>query len=964
MNERLTRSLILLTLASLACRPPSPTQRPPQPPTPPPSYPWAKATLARLSLPEKVGQLIGIRATGLPRHPSSPAAVRLRELVQKLKVGTVVVFESEVGTLPRLLNELQQSADLPLLVAADMERGIAFRVRRGVVPLPFAMAIGATRSEEAARFSGEVAAREGRALGIHWAFAPVADVNNNPANPVINIRSFGEDPELVSRLVAAFVRGAREGGLLTTAKHFPGHGDTAVDTHLQLARVGADRARLDAVELKPFRSAVEAGVDWVMMGHIAAPALDPTDAPATLSEPITDALRGQLGFRGLVVTDGMDMAGVRPAWTGEAAVRAVRAGADMILLPPEPEVAVQSLLRAVQEGQLTVERIEASVLRILETKERLGLHRSRLVDPDAATKSLARPEDLARAADIARESITVVRNEGGVLPLRAEDPLRILHLVLSSDARNVLIQGIPEEELEGRRVPAETVNLGPEVSEETAAAMVEKARAATHVLASCFVRVAGSKGTADMSPSHARLLEAIAASGRPLIVLSFGSPYLLRQFPEVPVYLAAYGGAESSQRAAFAALFGEYAVRGKLPVTLPGLYAYGHGIEIPRREMTLRRAAPEDAGFRPGGLTEADRVLDDAVASRAFPGGVVAIGREGALVELRAFGQLSYDRGAPEVRTDTIYDLASLTKVIVTTTAAMMLVDEGKLDLGKRVSDFLPRFHGGAKDQVTVAQLLTHSAGLEWWAPLYKELKSKDAYLERIESMDLAYEPGTKSVYSDLGLFLLGEILERVAGRPLDEIARQRIFGPLGMRDTGYLPPPALLPRIAPTEMDPWRGRLVRGEVHDENAYAVGGIAPHAGLFGTAPDLARFAQMLLNGGVFEHHRLVSRGTLELFTKRGAIPASTRAIGWDTVMDDTGVRSSTPGTPGYSSGGRLFSPRSFGHTGFTGTSMWMDPERRLFVILLTNRVHPSRENNAIRQVRSSLADAVVGALLAP
>ncbi len=956
--------IALLILASLSCRPPSATHPPPQPPTPPPSYPWAKATLARLSPAEKVGQLIGVRVTGLPRHPSSAPAMRLRELVQKLEVGTVVVFESEVGTLPRLLNELQQSADLPLLVAADMERGIAFRIRRGVVPLPFAMAIGATRSEDAARFSGEVAAREGRALGIHWAFAPVADVNNNPANPVINIRSFGEDPELVARLVAAFVRGAREGGLLTTAKHFPGHGDTAVDSHLQLAKVGADRERLDAVELKPFRSAVEAGVDWVMLGHIAAPALDPTDAPATLSEPITGALRNQLGFRGLVVTDGMDMAGVRPAWTGEAAVKAVRAGADMILLPPEPEVAVQSLLRAVTEGQLSMERIDASVLRILETKERLGLHRNRLVDADAATKSLARPEDLVRAADIARASITVVRNEGGVLPLRAEEPLRLLHLVLSSDARNPLIQGIPEEELEERRVPTETVNLGPEVSEETTAALVEKARSATHVLASCFVRVAGSKGTADMAPSHARLLEAIAATGRPLIVLSFGSPYLLRQFPEVPVYLAAYGGAESSQRAAIAALFGEYAVRGKLPVTIPGLYAYGHGIELARREMTLRRAPPEEVGFRPEGLAEVDLLLGEAVVNRAFPGGVVAIGKDGALVELRAFGRLSYEPGAPEVRNDTIYDLASLTKVIVTTTVAMMLVDEGKLDLGKHVSEFVPRFHGGAKEQVTVAQLLTHSSGMDWWAPLYKELKGKEAYLERIQSMELAYEPGTKSLYSDLGLFLLGEILERVAGRPLEEIARQRIFGPLGMRDTGYKPPPSLLPRIAPTEQDPWRGRLLRGEVHDENAYAMGGIAPHAGLFGTAPDLGRFAQMVLNGGVFEHHRLVSRGTLERFTRRAAIPASTRAIGWDTVMDDTGARSSTPGTPGYSSAGRLFSPRSFGHTGFTGTSMWMDPERRLFVILLTNRVHPSRENNAIRQVRSSLADAVVGALATP
>jgi CubicO group peptidase (beta-lactamase class C family) len=556
-----------------------------------------------------------------------------------------------------------------------------------------------------------------------------------------------------------------------------------------------------------------------------------------------------------------------------------------------------------------------------------------------------------------------VRNEGGTLPLRAEEPVRLLHLVMSSDARNGAIQGIPEDELEARRIPADTVTLGPEVSEETAAALLARARQYTQILASCFVRVTGSKGTADMSESHARLLRSLAGTGVPVIVVSFGSPYLLRQFPEAPVYVAAYGSAESSQRAAVAALFGEYPVGGKLPVTLPGLYPLGHGLDVARREMTLRVALPEDVGFRGDGLAAVDRVLDEAVASRAFPGGVVAIGRDGALVHLRAFGRLSYDPGALAVKTDTIYDLASLTKVVVTTTMAMILVDEGKLDVGKPVSAFLPRFQGPGKDQVTVWHLLTHSSGLDWWAPLYKDVKGKEAYVERIQAMELVYAPGAKSVYSDLGLILLGEILERVAGESIEAFARKRIFEPLGMKDTLYRPGPGLLVRIAPTEQDPWRGKVVRGEVHDENAFALGGVAPHAGLFGTAPGLARFAQMLVNGGVFEHHRIVSRETLERFTRRAGIPGSTRALGWDTPCAGEGPRSSRYGTPGYSSAGSLFSTRSFGHTGFTGTSLWIDPERKLFVILLTNRVHPRRENNAIRDVRAAAADAVVQALAA-
>jgi CubicO group peptidase (beta-lactamase class C family) len=343
---------------------------------------------------------------------------------------------------------------------------------------------------------------------------------------------------------------------------------------------------------------------------------------------------------------------------------------------------------------------------------------------------------------------------------------------------------------------------------------------------------------------------------------------------------------------------------------------------------------------------------------------VVAVGHRGKLVHLAAHGRLSYAPNSPPTATDTIYDIASLTKVVVTTTLAMMLVDEGKLELDARVAAFFPAFTGGSKDAVTLRQLLTHSGGLLWWAPLYKELEGQAAYLERIVAMDLAYEPGTKAVYSDLGLILLGAVVERLAGAPLAELAHGRVLLPLGMKDTLYRPPKALVPRIAPTENDPWRGRVLRGEVHDENAAALGGIAPHAGLFATAPDLAHFASMLLDEGRGPGSRLVSRATVELFTGRAGVPLASRALGWDTPASETGERSSTPGAPGYTAAGSLLSPRSFGHTGFTGTSMWMDPQRELYVILLTNRVHPTRENNLIRGVRAQVADAAVRALEKP
>jgi CubicO group peptidase (beta-lactamase class C family) len=405
------------------------------------------------------------------------------------------------------------------------------------------------------------------------------------------------------------------------------------------------------------------------------------------------------------------------------------------------------------------------------------------------------------------------------------------------------------------------------------------------------------------------------------------------------------------------------AVRASLAAALlVGARYAGAAVSAPPPPLPL--SSPEGAGFSATGLDAVDHVVETAIADHAFPGAVLAVGRQGTLVRWRGFGRLTYDADAPVVSTETMYDLASLTKVIATTTVVMTLVEAGRLDLDRPVRAYVPAFAGGAKDEVRARQLLTHSGGLQWWAPLYKELRGRRAYLERIVTMPLAYAPGTKSVYSDLGLILLGEVIERAAGQKLEDLARARVFEPLSMKDARFCPPVALRDRIAPTERDPWRGRLLVGEVHDENAFALGGIAPHAGLFDTAGDLARFAQMMLNGGTLEGHRIVSRATIEMFTTRAGVPHSSRALGWDTPTDGSGPRSSVPGEPGYSSAGSLFSPRSFGHTGFTGTSIWMDPDRDLFLILLTNRVYPTRENHKILGVRSRLADAVVRALVKP
>lgn len=952
-----TTRVVLLSLAlfSSSCfRPISP---PPAPSAKPravtsTSSGWAEKTLKTLTLEEKIAQMIGVRAFGIYTNPRTDEYKTLIDEVEKLKVGNVTIFESDVYAAPKILNDLQKRAAIPLLVSADLERGLSFRIRRGVVPIPYAMAIGATRSEEAAYFTGLVTGREARAIGIHWAFAPVADVNNNPDNPVINIRSYGEDPELVGRLSSAYVRGAREGAVLSTAKHFPGHGDTASDSHLTLPVIPADRARLNRVELMPFQSMFKAGVDAVMVAHIAVPSIDPSGDPASLSHILTTGLiRDQMKYEGLIVTDAMEMSGLDVAWSGEASVRAVMAGCDLVLLPKDARIAIREIARAVREGRIAESQIDASALRLLKTKESLGLDRNRFVDEAEIPRNVGRPEDIEQANRIAQASITVVKNEGNVLPLAVDKPLRILHLIVSSDARNDAISGIPEAEFARRYVRATNRSVGPDLSPDLANSIVEQAKsgAFSQVVVSAFVRVTSSKGTANMETSHAKLLTRLAREGPPLVVIAFGSPYLLRQAPEIPVYIAAYGGVDSAQRAAMGALFGEFDIGGLLPVTLPGLFPAGHGLKIPHRTMTLASVAPETEGFKPGTFADVDATVATFLDRKAFPGAVVAVGRNGGLVHLKAYGKMTYDPSAAPMTVDTMFDLASLTKVIVTTTMAMMMVDEGRLDLDRPVRDFFPKFTGGMKDKVTIRHLLTHSSGIDWWAPLYKEAHTSQEYLNRIIPMELKYEPGTKSVYTDLGVMMLGDILERVSGTDLNSFVKKRLFEPMKMRDTGYKPPESMKPRIAPTEFDKdWRKRLVWGEVHDENAAGLGGIAPHAGLFGTAPDLARFATMLLNGGFFEGKRYIAPATLNLFITPANVPDSSRALGWDT-------KSAT------SSSGTLMSNRAFGHTGFTGTSMWMDPETGVFVIILTNRVNPTRENNQIREARPQIADAVIRGL---
>jgi len=918
---------------------------------------WVTQTLKNMTVEEKIGQLFSVWCYGGFLSTDSPEYKELLSDVEDKHVGALLlatqsgplgVERSQVYPTAALANELQSRAKIPLLLAADFERGTGMRIEEGTsFPLP--MAVAATRRPEDAYTVGKITALEARAAGVPWIYAPDADVNSNPDNPIINTRSFGEDPAQVSEFVAAFVRGVEENGGLATAKHFPGHGDTNVDSHLDLPSIPGDRGHLSQVELAPFRAAIAAGVSSIMTGHLPVPALEPDpEVPATMSAKITtDLLRSEMGFDGLVVTDALDMGGVTVRYPpGEVAVRSILAGTDVLLVSPVLDAALEAVHDAVTSGRIPMSRIDEAVTHVLQAKAKLGLNKSKLVELEALASSFDKPEFERAALDIADRGVTLLRDERHLLPLDATKPIRALLVAVSGDPDAYPADDLEKElrwrvdslqsvRMDTRFVRADTVKLPPPESYDVA-------------IAALLVRVADRKGSVGLPDDEAAVVDRLLASGKPVVVACFGSPYLIERFPSAKTWVAAFSTVDVAQRAVGRALFGQIPVSGRLPVSVPGIAGIGAGLDVALNPMKLLPAGAADAAK----LKPAYQLLDRAVGDQAFPGGVLAVGYRGELF-VHAFGRQTYEATSPAVTPDTLYDAASLTKAVATTTLVAMQVEAGRLALDLPVSRYIPEWANGPNPEwrktVTLRHLLTHSSGLPAHKDYFLTIRSQREAVTRICQEPLEYQPGSKSVYSDLDFILFGEILERVTGKSVSQLAREEIFTPLGMSNTMFQPPKTLAARIAPTENDmAYRKRLVRGEVHDENAFAMGGVAGHAGMFATAPDLAVFCEMLLNGGIYAHHRFLTRATVTQFTAPQALSANTRTLGWMVPTQD-------------SSSGHYFSARSFGHTGFTGTSLWIDPDGQLFVILLTNRVYPTRANGKIAAVRPALHDAVVEAL---
>jgi beta-glucosidase-like glycosyl hydrolase/CubicO group peptidase (beta-lactamase class C family) len=906
--------------------------------------------LARMTLKEKIGQLFFVRAYGNYKSYDSESYQKLLRQIQDYHIGGLLFFNGTVYGQAVLTNKLQRISNIPLWITQDMEYGAAMRVDRTTRFVP-AMGVAATQNPEYAYWMGKITAREAKALGVNQIFAPVLDVNNNPQNPVINVRSFSGDPDIVSKFGNKFIEGVQSEGLIPTAKHFPGHGDTDIDSHLSLPVIEYDFARLDSVELVPFRSAINNGLNSVMSAHISFPAISPDSSlPATMDPAVLNGiLADSLDFDGLVVSDGLEMQGISSHFSpGQAVIQALKAGVDLMLLSPDELTALHEIEQGIRSGKISEKRIDSSVRKLLKLKKKQGLFDNKQINIESLSADISTRKHALIADEISRKSLTLLKNNNNVLPIRASEYPKVM-VVSVSDGKNGYTGSSFVSQLRDYHPDVSSHLLDERTSKEDKQEMIEEAQKADLIIIGSFIYVKSGKKVQLDNEQLAFLKKLI--QNKPSVLTAFGNPYVVNDLPDTDAQLLAWSANGGQVNAAVPALFGGSEISGRLPISIPGMYSINHGLYLP--QTAVRYDEPEVSGLSRDSLRNIDHIMNEAIFDSTFPGGVVTVLKDGNIAYQKGFGYETYEKLNP-VKEDAVYDLASLTKVTATTAAVMKLVEEEKISLDDKVGKYISEFSEGKKKNITIENFLLHNSGLPPFRVYVDSLKSEETIIEAIKNEPLTYETGTEYRYSDLGFILLGEIIEQVTGTSLDQYMREKFYYPLGMSSTFFNPQKMgkyFIDRIPPTEIDTvFRDTTIHAEVHDERSYFLNGVAGHAGLFSSGRDLAIFSQMLLNDGWYAGRRYLEPSTIQQFTKRQG-KHSNRGYGFDRKSGKN------------STAGSLTSKKTFGHLGFTGTSYWIDPERDLAIIILTNRTYPYRSyGKNISTIRAEVADAVVSSII--
>lgn len=926
--------------------------------------PWVDSTLARMSTRQKIGQLLMVAAYS---NKGQKHIDDLAEQVLEYNIGGLIFFKGEPNKQAQYTNELQRLSKIPMLIAMDAEWGLSMRLD-STQKFPRQLALGAVRNNNLIYDFGKEVGRECNRLGVHINFAPVIDVNNNPQNPVINDRSFGENIYNVTNKGIAYMRGLQDQGVLACAKHFPGHGDTDQDSHKTLPTIHSSAEHLDSIELFPFKELIKNGVGSIMSAHLYVPALDSQRHASSLSETIIkDLLQRDLGFEGLTFTDALNMKGVSKYFKpGELEVRALLAGNDVLLFPENVPRAIAAVEKALELDILSEKDIDKRVRKILQLKYWCGLNKYRPVRLNNLVKDLNSTEAAELNKRLIESSLTVVSNKNNLIPIR--DILKHEIATISIGSKEVT----KFQKTFDLYADANHFNIESNASSKKFDETLKELSNYPLVVVGIHDLSRYAHKDFNLSLKSLGFIKKLQSNTQ-VILVHFGSPYSLKYFSDADHLLLAYNEDTITQEITTKALFGGQKLYGKMPVSANRAFQYGNG-KI-RSKTRLQYGSAESVGINSKYLKSIDLICREAVNIKATPGCQVLVAKEGKVIYNKAFGYHTYDKITPTKTTD-LYDIASITKIASTTISLMKMDYDGRLNTDSTLGFYMSELDSSNKANLRINEVLIHQAGLLSWIPFYlKAMQSKNAvnFVEsrrdsfKVEVSDNFFmrdvyidslwkniyesnlHENKRYLYSDIGFYLFRNLIEENNRMGLDRYVWKNFYYPLGLRAMTYNPRKNFpLNRIVPTEEDNiFRNGLVHGHVHDPGAAMLGGVGGHAGLFGNANDLAIIMQMLLNGGTYGGTRFLSEEIVKKYTQQ-QIEENRRGLGFDKPTDDY-----------YDSA----SDKAFGHTGFTGTCVWADPEHDLVYVFLSNRVHPSAEVNTLARtnIRTRILDAVYEAI---
>ncbi|MFN0203937.1 MAG: glycoside hydrolase family 3 N-terminal domain-containing protein [Bacteroidia bacterium] len=942
---------------------------------------WVDSVMQTMSIEQKLGQLMVVSV--MAKDDGTQDGMVLNN-IRQYGIGGITFMKGEPLQQISMVNRYQGASKIPLMISSDAEWGMNMRMP-SVIKFPRQMTLGAIQDDSLIYQFGAIVAKQCKRVGVQWNFAPVVDINSNASNPVIGDRSFGENKFQVARKGILYSKGMTDNQVLACAKHFPGHGDTHADSHTELPLISHSKARLDTLELFPFKKMADAGVPAIMVAHLSIPSLDATaNLPASLSPKIVQKmLREEMGYNGLIVTDALNMGAVTKYFpSGKAELAAFKAGNDVLLFAQDVPAAVNALKAALDKGEITESQVNERVARILTAKYRLGLTKAPYVSSYNVLSDLNSVEAKLLKKKLYEAAVTLAKNKNHVIPLQSLENQDIAYIQVGGKQNSTFARTLQ------KYVGMKTIYLKSGFNSTDLQNVLAQVKYNNTVILGIFDVSKKASENFGITTNISNLPKKLAEAGKTTILSLFGSPYALKNFGSETATLVGYEEEEEAQQAVAAAIFGGLAVDGQLPVTASPLFRQGQG-EIQSEVIRFGFSLPEEKGLRSRTLQGIDSIANYYIRLHAIPGCAIAVMRGDKIIYEGNFGKFDYNASSDSVDAlHTMYDIASMTKIVATVTTIMQLYEQGLINLDASITSYLPDFQYTNKGSVTVREILQHTAGLKAWIPFYLEtfadankMQPSDFIYAKTQSNEYPIEvvPGMfmrkdyqttmwdkiknsemgvrgRMVYSDLGLITLGKIIEKVTGQTLDEYTCGNFFQPMGMSSTMFNPGQKGNGMwCAPTELDDsWRHCVVQGYVHDYASAMLGGVAGHAGLFSNVYDLCKYSLMIKNGGYYGKRGYISSPTIKYFTQKQS-GASRRGLGWDKPNSD-------PDKADPSSA--YASDETYGHTGFTGTCFWIDPKYDLVYIFLGNRTYPNFKYNKMfnkQRVRQVIMDKIYEAM---